>query len=354
MAVKAQEILDWYDHHARDMPWRVSPQDSKSGVKPDPYHVWLSEIMLQQTTVATVRDYFLKFLRNWPSVHDLAAADDDAVMAAWAGLGYYARARNLLRCARVISKTYKGVFPTDEAELLKLPGIGPYTAAAIASIAFDQPATVLDGNVERVMSRLFLVEEVLPKSKPTLRELAKSLTPDARAGDYAQAVMDLGATICKSRNPICGDCPWRTGCRAYAENRMEELPKKAAKKAKPVRFGTVYIAQIGSDVLVERRDEKGLLGGMYGWPGSAWQEETPITTPPFEADWVVLPETVIHVFTHFKLELTVATSCSNAPAERFDNFHCRDIDIVEAMPTVMRKAWKLAQKHQKQTETRNA
>jgi len=209
-------LLTWYDAHARHMPWRVSPQDRAAGVLPDPYRVWLSEVMLQQTTVAAVKDYFLRFTEIWPTVSDLAAAQDADVMAQWAGLGYYARARNLLKCARAVVADYDGQFPKTHAELLKLPGIGPYTASAIASIAFDLPETVLDGNVERVMSRLYDIHTPLPAAKPNLMEKAAALTPAKRPGDYAQAVMDLGATICTPKNPACGICPWRAPCAARA------------------------------------------------------------------------------------------------------------------------------------------
>ncbi|WP_306341251.1 A/G-specific adenine glycosylase, partial [Shimia marina] len=220
------DLLEWYDHNARKMPWRISPADRKAGVRPDPYRVWMSEIMLQQTTVAAVKDYFLRFTERWPSVTDLAAAQDADVMAEWAGLGYYARARNLLKCARVVTDDLNGVFPGTVEELLKLPGVGPYTAAAVASIAFDEPATVVDGNVERVMARLFDVHTPLPTAKPELTDLAESLTPQERPGDYAQAVMDLGATICSPRNPACGLCPWRTPCQARLAGTAADLPKK--------------------------------------------------------------------------------------------------------------------------------
>ena len=343
MAVNAETLLNWYDANARIMPWRVSPDDRRLGVLPDPYQVWLSEIMLQQTTVAAVDKYFRKFVGMWPQVEDLAAAKDEDVMAAWAGLGYYTRARNLLKCARIVASELDGKFPSTEAELQKLPGIGPYTSAAIASIAFDQPATVLDGNVERVMSRIFAALEPLPDVKPVLRAHAESLTPQTRPGDYAQAVMDLGATICTPRNPDCGRCVWKAGCAAQAQGIAETLPRKRPKAEKPVRYGTVYIAQKGNKVLVEKRPEKGLLGGMFGWPGTDWKEDSPKAVSPFSADWSVAPETVSHVFTHFRLELNVATSQVSGDYIELENLHFRGIEIVDAMPTVMRKAWKVAQ-----------
>ncbi|MEX0310088.1 MAG: A/G-specific adenine glycosylase, partial [Tateyamaria sp.] len=251
------------------MPWRVGPSDKKAGVRPDPYAVWMSEIMLQQTTVAAVTNYFRKFVERWPTVEHLAAANDADVMGEWAGLGYYARARNLLKCARVVVSEHGGRFPADHDALLKLPGIGPYTAAAIASIAFDLRHVVVDGNVERVMARMFDEHTPLPAAKPVLTAHADSLTPDDRPGDHAQAVMDLGATICTPKSPACGICPWRAPCQARSAGTAQDLPKKSPKKAKPVRHGTVYVVQRSDGAwLVETRPEKGLLGGMMGWPGT--------------------------------------------------------------------------------------
>ncbi|MEY4983902.1 MAG: hypothetical protein RIR62_2168 [Pseudomonadota bacterium] len=333
-------LLDWYDRNARVMPWRVSPQDRRAGVRPDPYRVWLSEVMLQQTTVAAVRDYFRRFTDRWPTVADLAAAEDAAVMAEWAGLGYYARARNLLACARAVVQGHGGVFPATRAGLLGLPGIGPYTASAIAAIAHDEAATVVDGNVERVMSRLWLVTDPLPASKPELTRLAASLTPETRPGDYAQAVMDLGATICTPRNPACGICPWRDPCRARAEGVQATLPRKAAKTAKPVRHGTVWLARRADGAwLLERRPERGLLGGMLGWPGSDWDGAG--GPAPLAADWREVGE-VRHTFTHFHLILRVlrADVADAAPAR--GQFLTRDDFRPADLPTLMRKAHDLA------------
>ena len=278
--VNSTELLKWYDGHARELPWRVSPSARAAGLLPDPYRIWLSEIMLQQTTVAAVKAYFLKFTALWPTVVDLAAAEDADVMAAWAGLGYYARARNLLKCARVIVAEHGGTFPADRAALQNLPGIGPYTSAAIAAIAFDHAETVVDGNVERVMARLFDLHAPLPKSKGALTACAASLTPAARPGDYAQAVMDLGATICTPKSPRCGLCPWHDICAARKAGTAAELPKKLPKLKKPTRFGTAYVARRNDGaVLLEKRPERGLLGGMLGWPGSEWRETLPEAIP---------------------------------------------------------------------------
>ena len=338
----SDDLLDWYDRHARDLPWRVAPQDIRAGMRPDPYRVWLSEIMLQQTTVAAVKEYFLRFTTRWPDVFALAGAKDADVMAAWAGLGYYARARNLLKCARAIAEEHGGVFPNTAESLQTLPGIGPYTGAAIAAIAFDRPATVVDGNVERVMARVFDIHTPLPAAKPELTERAASLTPDQRPGDYAQAVMDLGATICSVKNPACGLCPWRAPCLARKEGTAAELPKKTPRKPKPVRFGTAYVTRrIDGAFLLETRPDKGLLGGMMGWPGSDWTEgEAPKATAPIRAEWKTLPTEARHTFTHFHLRLTVKTAL--VPMDRKphvgtfvepEEFH------PEKLPTVMRKAF---------------
>ncbi|MEM6388820.1 MAG: A/G-specific adenine glycosylase [Pseudomonadota bacterium] len=341
--VIAPDLLDWYDRHARDLPWRVGPQDRAGGTRPDPYRVWLSEVMLQQTTVAAVKDYFHKFTSCWPTVSDLAAAADADVMAAWAGLGYYARARNLLKCARVVAEDHGGLFPDTEDGLRALPGIGPYTAAAIAAIAFDRPAGVMDGNVERVVSRVFAVTEPLPHAKPKLKALVDELTPQARPGDYAQAVMDLGATICTPRRPACGICPVRPSCVGQGQGIAAELPAKAPKKAKPTRVGIAYLAQRSDGAwLLERRPDKGLLGGMLGWPGSVWAEELQDTTPPMSADWSDPGLEVRHTFTHFHLRLALRfarVGIDGAPST--GEFVPRQAFRPADLPTVMRKAFDL-------------
>ncbi|MEM8571833.1 MAG: A/G-specific adenine glycosylase [Pseudomonadota bacterium] len=337
--VLSQEILAWYDRMARRLPWRIPPGET---TKPDPYRVWLSEVMLQQTTVAAVRGYFEAFTSRWPTVNDLAAAADEDVMAAWAGLGYYARARNLLKCARFVAKDHDGRFPETETELLGLPGIGPYTAAAIAAIAFGRSSVVLDGNIERVMARLFAVETPLPAAKPILYDHAATLTPSSRAGDYAQAVMDLGATICTPRNPACGICPWASACEARSNGNAAELPRKMPKVAKPVRHGIAYLAvRTDGSVWLERRPEKGLLGGMLGLPGSTWIEGEPDHTPPFSADWQPVAGEVRHTFTHFHLVLKLFVArvpLAHKPAA-YGRFY--DGNPGKALPTVMKKALKL-------------
>jgi A/G-specific adenine glycosylase len=331
---RAADLLAWYDRHHRSMPWRVPPG---SGEQPDPYRVWLSEVMLQQTTVAAVRDYFRRFTARWPTVADLAAAADAEVMAEWAGLGYYARARNLLKCARAVAADHGGRFPDSRAALLSLPGIGPYTAAAVAAIAFGRPETVVDGNVERVRARLHLVTTPLPQAKPEFIALAARLTPRDRPGDYAQAVMDLGATICTPRNPACGICPWSAPCKALDAGLQAELPRKAPKAEKPLRRGTLWLAfRPDGAVLLEERPQSGLLGGMAGFPTSGWDGTA--LPAPLQAEWHAAGE-VRHTFTHFHLALTVLTATATATPERGTfTTGLRP----STLPSVMRKAWDLA------------
>ncbi len=332
-------LLGWYDRMARPLPWRVLPSARASGAWPDPYRVWLSEVMLQQTTVAAVIPYFHTFTARWPDVAALASAPEAEVMAAWAGLGYYARARNLIACARAVAAD-GGRFPDTEEGLRALPGIGAYTAAAVAAIAFDRPAVVVDGNVERVMARVFAVETPLPRAKPELKVLAARLTPAERPGDYAQAVMDLGATVCVPRRPACGVCPWVDRCVARAEGIAGDLPRRAAKPPKPVRRGVAFCAvRADGAVLLERRPARGLLGGMLGLPGSEWGAEA-LRMPPLPAEWCPAGA-VRHTFTHFHLELAVEVARveSQAPPPGSD-FHAAGAAL-GAVPSVMRKALRL-------------
>lgn len=294
----AVALLPWYDAHARSLPWRSAPGTPP----PEPYRVWLSEIMLQQTTVATVKAYFERFTARWPTVAALAAADEGDVMAAWAGLGYYSRARNLVVCARIVAASG---FPEDETGLRTLPGIGPYTAAAIAAIAFGQRAVVVDGNVERVVARLFAVETPLPEVKPELKKLTGSITPDARCGDFAQAMMDLGATICVPRNPRCGLCPLSDNCDAYAGGDPGSYPRRAAKTVKPERTAIAWWIEQDGQVLLVRHPARGLLGGMLALPSTLTNRDCPYL---LNRDSPYLLGTVTHVFTHFRLTLTVAVA----------------------------------------------
>ncbi len=296
----AGALLGWYNGHARDLPWRTPP----GGALPDPYRVWLSEVMLQQTTVAAVGPYFEKFLRAWPTVGALAVAEDGAVMAAWAGLGYYARARNLLACARAVAAA-GGTFPDSEEGLRALPGVGAYTAAAVAAIGFGRRAVVVDANVERVVSRLFAVTAPLPGSRAEIRALTGRITPGARGGDFAQAMMDLGSGICTPRSPRCPDCPLAGACTARAGGTPEAYPVKAARKARPLRRGTAFWIEREGAVWLVRREGRGMLGGMLALPDDGWSARADGSgAEPVGGDWRSAGR-VGHVFTHFALDLAV-------------------------------------------------
>jgi A/G-specific adenine glycosylase len=333
-----RDVLAWYDIHARDLPWRI--RDDRT---PNPYHVWLSEIMLQQTTVAAVIPYFRDFLHRWPSISDLARAPDDAVMAAWAGLGYYARARNLLACARVVERDHGGQFPREEAALINLPGIGPYTAAAIAAIAFNQPSAPIDGNIERVMSRLFRLTTPLPHLKAEVHTTLSPLVPHHRPGDFAQALMDLGATICTPKAPSCVACPLAAYC--AGRDIAATLPRRSPKAEKPLRRGEVlWIYDRRGRVLMRRRPKSGLLGGMLEFPSHGWDPKNNSERRQFAIDrWQTIPGSVKHVFTHFELHLTVAVAHGSARlrhdlpgAEDYVWLSPTEMER-EALPSVMRK-----------------
>lgn len=334
--VVASDLLAWYDVHARQLPWRYRP-----GERPDPYRVWLSEIMLQQTTVATVRTRFAEFVARWPDVQALAAAADADLMAAWAGLGYYARARNLLACARAVVDRYDGAFPDEEAQLRTLPGIGDYTAAAIAAIAFGKRAVVVDGNVERVIARLVMLDTPLPAAKPLIRRLAETVTPAQRAGDFAQAMMDLGASLCSPRTPDCPPCPLRSHCQAAAAGLPDGYPVKLPKRARPQLYGTAFWLEHQGRVLLVRRPDKGLLGGMRALPTGPWTDNPPglADAPDAAAQWHLTDRRIAHVFTHFRLELAlaVARADGHATAETHEWWPIDDIESA-GLPTVFAKA----------------
>lgn len=340
-----KRLLAWYDTSKRDLPWRFSGKG-----KPDPYHVWLSEIMLQQTTVKAVIPYYNKFLNKWPEVSDLANSELNDVLKAWAGLGYYSRARNLHACAKMIVEKYDSTFPQTEKELLKLPGVGAYTAAAIASIAFGEQATVVDGNVERVISRLFAVETPLPSAKAELKALAATLTPKKRPGDYAQAMMDLGATICSPKRPSCLICPLQKLCDARLAGIEAQLPKRAPKAERPTRKGFAFIAiREDGKILLRERPHEGLLGGMTEIPSTDWTQEGPVKEElagmaPVRADWIQVAGTVSHTFTHFRLELQVyrAFVDTSSPLNLWAKpescqWVARSDVMDEALPSVMKK-----------------
>ena len=335
-----RSLLGWYDDNARDLPWRV-----RDGAFPDAYRIWVSEVMLQQTTVATVAPYFHRFLERWPTLSALASSDLDDVLHAWQGLGYYSRARSLHKCARLVHNTLGGVFPRNEAELLKLPGIGPYTAGAIAAIAFDQPTVPVDGNIERVLARLFAIEDPLPYAKPELRQLAGRFAAPHRPGDFAQALMDLGATVCDSRAPRCSHCPLRKFCQGYASNIAGRLPRRVPKPKRPLKFAAVFII-VGPTgaFFLQRRPDRGLLGGMMQAPLTPWLEKKPTAKmvtrwAPIDATWQQLPGSVKHGFTHFAARLILmATKVDSGCETALDGVWCLldDLDRV-ALPTMMKK-----------------
>ncbi len=332
MTTFSDHLLGWYDRHARALPWRMPPG---SPDRADPYHVWLSEVMLQQTTVAAVKPYFDRFVSRWPTVVDLAAASDEDVMAAWAGLGYYSRARNLKACAEIVAGEMGGRFPDTQDALRALPGIGDYTSAAIAAIAFGEAAPVVDGNVERVVTRFTADPTPLPKAKAGCRAFMAGETPKDRPGDFVQAMMDLGATICTPRKPVCSLCPVSSSCEARKQGTQESYPVKAAKKAKPVRVGAAFVATRGEAVWCVRRAGTGLLGGTAGVPSTAWSSQadgaTGSSAAPFEAEWK-LAGTVRHTFTHFHLELEVWTAEAGPTGDGW-----WEADIA-TLPTLFRKA----------------
>ena len=339
---QSEVLLQWYDRHARVLPWRARPGESA-----DPYAVWLSEIMLQQTTVVAVKPYYERFLNLWPTVKDLASAPRDDVLTEWAGLGYYARARNLHACAVKVSEELGGIFPDTEAGLLELPGIGPYTAAAIASIAFGRKAVVMDGNVERVMARLHAETDPLPAVKPVLKAHAAALTPEERAGDYAQAVMDLGATICTPKSPACVICPWQEPCQAQKQGMAETLPRKTPKKKRPTRRGVAFWLSDGEGhVYLRQRPDKGLLGGMMEVPSTPWEEaewsfDEAVHHAPASGDWRALDGVVRHTFTHFHLELEVAIA--QLPERPIDGTWAQVDQLGDyALPSIMQKVAKHA------------
>lgn len=355
-ADRPARLLDWYDRHRRRLPWRAA-----AGERPDPYRVWLSEIMLQQTGVKTVGPYFQKFLARWPDVTALGRASLDDVLRMWAGLGYYSRARNLHACAVAVLREHGGVFPDTEEGLRELPGIGPYTASAIAAIAFDRRTMPVDGNIERVVSRLYAVEEPLPQAKPKIQQLATTLLAEtraadeesragdekSRAGDSAQALMDLGSSICTPKKPACALCPLNDDCAARARGDQETFPRKAPKKSGELRRGAAFVVTRGNELLLRSRAEKGLLGGMTEVPGSQWragqEDEAALKqAPPLTGvtRWHRKAGVVTHVFTHFPLELVIYTAKVPARTRAPEGMRWAAIATLadEALPNVMRKA----------------
>jgi A/G-specific adenine glycosylase len=348
----ASALLAHYDLHARTLAWRISPQQRRDGIRPDPYRVWLSEVMLQQTTVAAVTRYFNAFTARWPTVQALAAAPAQDVLAAWAGLGYYARARNLIACARVVATEHGGRFPGSEAGLRALPGIGDYTAAAVAAIAFDQPSAVVDANVERVTARLFAIATPLPAAKAAIRAQVAQMLPPHRPGDFAQAMMDLGATLCTPRAPSCLLCPVADHCKARARGIAESLPVKPPKKAKPQRTGTAWWIEQDGHVLLVQRADKGMLGGMRALPDDGWSAgRNGDAAAPFAGQWTHVDAAIAHVFTHFSLELSLALyrgpQIDKVAIENLSGACWWPVERIEeaGLPTVFAKAARAAIQH---------
>lgn len=337
-------LLAWYDAHARDLPWRISPSARKAGRVPDPYHVWLSEIMLQQTTIATVKPYYAKFLNRFPDVASMARAPLEDVLSHWAGLGYYARARNMHKCAQVVDAL--GGFPASYTHLLELPGIGPYSGAAIGAIAFDLPLVPVDGNVERVLSRLLAIEDALPAAKPVFRQAAAAFEDTHRPGDFAQALMDLGSTVCTPKNPKCAECPWQGQCAKGGKADVEQYPRKIAKKGKRLLYGACFVHINEAGILVARRTDTGLLGGMLEVLGSPWREtvwsrEEAMAHAPIPAQTWVSAAPVRHIFTHIDLHLDVYV----AQSRKTDNLMRLAVEEIAtaALPSVFLKVIKAGQ-----------
>lgn len=335
-----------YDQFGRSLPWRILPREREQGAIAEPYRIWLSEIMCQQTSVTAAAPYWHKFLQMWPTVIDLATAPRDEVLTAWAGLGYYARARNLHKCANMVANEWGGVFPTNETDLLKLPGIGPYSAAAIASICYGEPTNVVDGNVERVISRLRMVQTPLPAGKVEIRTQAAKIADSKRPGDYGQALMDLGSQICKPKNPKCDICPWKFACAAHKADEAESYPKKQKKQKRPSRYGAVFYLENEGKILLRQRPDAGLLGGMMELPGTDWTDkkqsaEILMAQAPTSRNWQMCSPEVTHVFTHFTLNLVVFVAQGAvrgkgvwADIQELNNY---------ALPSLMRKAITMAQ-----------
>ena len=346
----AEKLLAWYDVNARIMPWRVGSACSRQGQYADPYHVWLSEIMLQQTQVKTVHEYYLKFLKLWPTITDLATCQTNEVLKAWSGLGYYSRARNLKKCAEIIYHQHLGVFPSNAVELKELPGIGEYTSAAIGAIAFGEPIAVVDGNVERVMSRRYAMVQPINRAKVEIRRLTQELVPNHRPGDFAQAMMDLGATVCTPKKPSCEICPWQKDCRAFKQGKQTDYPVKVTAKTKLRRKGAAFVVvNEAGEILLRQREMKGMLAGMSEVPTSDWSAakdgDTSIDAAPMAADWKYRGF-IRHSFTHFHLEMNVyyaQVDKSAAEDIKIDGWWVKQESIMkEALPSLIKKVLVMA------------
>ena len=342
MTITSKILLSWYQENARILPWRISPKESILGKKPDPYKVWISEIMLQQTTVATVIPYFKSFVRKWNCIEKLSRANESEILAFWAGLGYYARARNLLKCAKVLAVQFGGKIPNNKEKLLSLPGIGEYTASAIRSIAFDEREIVIDGNVERIICRLFKIQKPIKQSKKNIRKCAFQLFPKLNCGDFAQALMDFANLVCKPKKPACMLCPISSSCQSFKFGLEKIIPTKQVIKTKPLKKGFVFFVEIKPNkFLIERRPSKGILGGLLGFPTTNWDKDLNKPDFPFEADWHYTKKIVTHQFSHFKLQLEIVIG--KGKNNVFDNSRYQIVDSdnfdFQSLPTLMRKVY---------------
>ena len=349
MTIITKNLLAWYAENGRKLPWRVSPKEADKGQVPDPYKIWISEIMLQQTTVSTAIPYFKKFVKKWGCINSLGRANENDILAFWAGLGYYARARNLLKCAKEVNDKLGGKIPNDKKILLGLPGIGEYTASAIRAIAFGEREVVIDANIERVVCRLFKIEKPIKQSKIEIKKYASQLFPKYRSGDFAQALMDFANAICKPKKPDCKNCIISSSCLSLKRNVVEIVPVKQIKKNKLFKKGYVFFTKIKPNkILLERRPSEGLLGGLLGFPTTRWEVEKNVPTVPFEANWTWTNKVVIHQFTHFKLELEIVIAEVEDP--KFDTSKYLQIESenfnLMTLPTLMRKVYSEAIKLQ--------
>ena len=342
MAIISEILLRWYGENGRSLPWRVNPKDAEAGQNPDPYKIWISEIMLQQTTVNTVIPYFNRFIKKWNSIEKLSQADEDDILAFWAGLGYYARARNLLKCAKELSEKFDGKIPNHKKTLLELPGIGEYTASAIRSIAFGEREVVIDANIERVVCRLFKIEKPVNQSKKDIKKYASQLFPKLHSGDFAQALMDFANAVCKPKKPNCNYCPIAKSCLSLELGVVGNIPAKPVKKDKPIRRGFVFFIKVQpNSFLLERRPSKGILGGLMGFPTTEWDVIKNKPNLPLKAKWTFTKQIVTHQFSHFKLELEIVLGekrNSKFDSSKYLAVEQQSFDLM-TLPTLMRKVY---------------
>ena len=342
MAIISKILLRWYSENGRTLPWRVNPEDAEAGKNPDPYKIWISEIMLQQTTVNTVIPYYKSFIKKWDSIDKLSCADENDILAFWAGLGYYARGRNLLKCAKELSEKFDGKIPNDKKTLLELPGIGEYTASAIRSIAFGEREVVIDANIERVVCRLFKIEKPVNQSKKDIKKYASQLFPKLHSGDFAQALMDFANAVCKPKKPNCNNCPIATSCLSLELGVVENIPAKPVKKDKPIRKGFVFFIKVQpNSFLLERRPSEGILGGLMGFPTTEWEIIKNKPTLPLKAKWTFTKQLVTHQFSHFKLELEIVLGekvTSKFDGSKYLAVEQQGFDLM-TLPALMRKVY---------------